>query len=100
LLPWKTVFHYFRRWRMDGIWEGMNRALQRTLREQLGPDPEPRAGIVDSQSVKTKGVGGEQRGFDGRKKVRGSLSATSSWIPRGWWSKPASTAPRSRTGTA
>jgi putative transposase len=63
--------HYFRRWRMDGIWEGMNRALRRTLREQLGRDPEPSAGIVDSQSVKTTGVGGEQRGFDGGKKVRG-----------------------------
>jgi putative transposase len=26
---------------------------------------------VDAQSVKTTGVGGEQRGFDGGKKVRG-----------------------------
>jgi putative transposase len=69
--PWKTVFHYFRRCRMDGIWEGMNRALRRTLREQLGRDPEPSASIVDSQSVKTTGVGGEQRGFDDGKKVRG-----------------------------
>jgi hypothetical protein len=49
----------------------MNRALRRTLREQLGRDPGPGAGIVDSQSVKTTGVGGEQRGFDGGKKVRG-----------------------------
>ena len=56
---------------MDGIWEGMNRALRRTLREQLGRDPEPSAGIVDSQSVKTTDVGGGQRGFDGGKKVRG-----------------------------
>ena len=31
----------------------------------------PSAGIVDSQSAKTTGVGGEQRGFDGGKKVRG-----------------------------
>jgi putative transposase len=28
-------------------------------------------GIVDAQSAKTAGVGGEQRGFDGGKKVRG-----------------------------
>jgi putative transposase len=69
--PWKTVFHYFRRWRIDGIWERMNRLLRRRLREKLGRDPEPSAGIVDSQSAKTTGVGGAQRGVDGGKKVRG-----------------------------
>jgi putative transposase len=69
--PWQTVFHYFRRWRLDGVWERMNRALRRSLRKRLGREPEPSAGIVDAQSVKTTGVGGEQRGFDGGKKVRG-----------------------------
>ena len=69
--PWKTVFHYFRRWRLDGTWEGLNGALRRRLRKKLGREPEPSAGIVDSQSVKTTGVGGEARGFDGGKKVRG-----------------------------
>jgi hypothetical protein len=42
-----------------------------TLREKLGGDPKPSAGIVDAQSAKTTGVGGEQRGFDGGKKIRG-----------------------------
>ena len=69
--PWKTVFHYFRAWRLDGTWERLNRAMRERLRAQLGRDPQPSAGIVDSQSVKTTGVGGEQRGFDGGKKVRG-----------------------------
>ena len=69
--PWKTVFHYFRRWRLDGTWGRMNGALRRRLREKLGRHPEPSAGIVDAQSAKTTGVGGEQRGFDGGKKVRG-----------------------------
>ncbi len=69
--PWKTVFHYFRIWRLDGTWERLNRVLRRLLREKLGRHPEPSAGIVDAQSVKTTGVGGEQRGFDGGKKVRG-----------------------------
>ena len=63
--------YYLQAWRIDGTWERMNRAMRRRLREHLGRDPEPSAGIVDSQSAKTTGVGGEQRGFDGGKKVRG-----------------------------
>ena len=69
--PWKTVFHYFRRWRLDGTWEALNHVMRERLRVRLGRDPQPSAGIVDSQSVKTTGVGGEQRGFDGGKKMRG-----------------------------
>ncbi len=50
---WKTVYWYFTRWQDDGTWEQLTDALRRQLRHMLGRDPEPSAGILDSQSVKT-----------------------------------------------
>jgi putative transposase len=41
------------------------------VRVCLKRNPRPSVGIVVSQSVKTTGVGGEERGYDGGKKIRG-----------------------------
>jgi putative transposase len=69
--PWKTVYDWFRKWRIDGTFERLNAELRERLRIRSGRNPRPSAGIADSQSAITTGVGGEQRGYDAGKKVRG-----------------------------
>ena len=53
LPPWGTVEYYVSIWKRNGLWQRIHDALVTFSRIEAGRDPDPSAGILDSQSVKT-----------------------------------------------
>jgi transposase len=51
--PRSTVYNIFRAFQRDGVWEAIWEELCAALRQRLGREASPSAGVVDSQSLKS-----------------------------------------------
>jgi transposase len=70
--PWQTVYWYFVRWEQAKVTEQILPVVREQLRVQEGRNPQPSAGLIDSQSVKgADTVGRDSRGYDAGKKING-----------------------------
>jgi putative transposase len=64
---WNTAFRYFRCWQEDGTWDQIEDSLHRMVRVSQGREPEPSAGVADSQTVRRTEQPGP-RGYVGGEK--------------------------------
>lgn len=66
---WKTVYSFYRRACLNGIWGKIQKALVKKVRLAKGKKETPSYALIDSQSAKTVSSN-EKRGYDGGKNER------------------------------
>jgi transposase len=59
--PRSTVYNIFRKFQKDGTWEKIWQHLRGMLRQELGREASPTAGIIDSQTLKSAEKGGPKK---------------------------------------
>lgn len=69
--PYNTVFYYFNKWKLEGVFEELMDTLHVMVRIQMGRRDTPSLGIIDSRSVKSSHHVDTDRGIDGNKKIKG-----------------------------
>jgi len=68
---WQSVYYYFRKWKLTGVWEQLLDTLTIVERKQQSRQETPSLLAVDSQSVKTVAFVSLDTGIDGGKWVNG-----------------------------
>lgn len=70
--PWQSVYFYFRKWKLEGVFEQMMHHLRDTVRKASGKQTSPSVGLIDSRSVSTSHhIDSSEYGIDGGKRVKG-----------------------------
>lgn len=69
--PYNTVFYYFNKWKLEGVFEELMDTLHIMVRIQMGRRDTPSLGIIDSRSIKSSHHVDTDRGIDGNKKIKG-----------------------------
>jgi transposase len=59
--PRSTVYNIFRKLQHEGVWEAIWEELRAALRERLGRETSPSAGVIDSQSLKSAEKGNARK---------------------------------------
>ena len=69
---WQTVYFYFRKWKLKGVFEQLKHHLRDSVRKASGRAVSPSIGLIDYRSVRTSHhIDSSEYGIDGGKKVKG-----------------------------
>ncbi len=78
--PWRTVYYYFRKWKLEGVTEDIMDTPHALVRKGLGREESPSMGIIDSRSVKTSHHVDSDRGLTGTRRSR--VARNTLWLTR------------------